>query len=135
MLFLCYVDCTSMRVLSFLYILIHFNERWYYNSILHCIVFCFICIYWVFRISIWIVNWVWHVQCHTCDNVVWINGTGLSWRFVPSTTGHFNNGRLQGVTRQKTIIWTQHHENIKLIKAVVLKSFVRYVTHCKLFGN
>jgi hypothetical protein len=78
------------------------------------------CVYalWVFRVLIWIVNWVWHVKCQTCDNLDWINGTEINWRFFPLTTRLFNNGRLQGVTGQKTIIWIQHHENSKLIKAV-----------------
>ena len=79
----------------------------------------YIVLYWVFRVLIWIVNWVWYVQCQTCDNVVWINGNELNSRFFPLTAGLFNNDRLQGATGQRTIIWTQHHENVKLIKAVV----------------
>jgi hypothetical protein len=75
-------------------------------------VFYFIYVLWVFRVLIWIVNWVSHVHCQTCDNVDWINGTGLNWRLFPLTTRLFNNWRLQGVTGQKTIIWTQHHENL-----------------------
>ena len=45
------------------------------------IVLYFVYALWVFRVLKWIVNWVWHVQCQTWDNVDWINGTELNWRF------------------------------------------------------
>jgi hypothetical protein len=87
------------------------------------IILYFIYPLWVFRVLIWIVNWVWHVQCQTCDNVNWINGTELNWRLFPLTNGLFNNGRLQDVTGQKTTSWTYHHENFKIIKTVVFNEF------------
>jgi hypothetical protein len=125
------------------------SSRWIYVVIILCIVqvwefchwlslyitinvditeVCYIVLYfiytlWVFRVLIWIVNWVWHVQCQTCDNVDWINGNEINWWFFSLTTGLFNSGRLQGVTGQKTTIWTQHHENFKLIKTVVFNEF------------
>lgn len=112
MLFLSYMDCTSMRVLSLVILIILINVD---ITAVSYIVLYFVYTLWVFRVLIWIVNWVWHVQCQICDNVHWINGNELNSRFFTLTMGLFNNGRLQGVTGQKTFIWTQHYENLKLI--------------------
>jgi hypothetical protein len=95
MLFWSYVDCKSMRAVL-LVILIHFNKCWYWVSVLYCIVLYCIALYLCIvsfqspsmdcklssslRVFIWIANKVWYVQCHTRDNVDWINWTELKWK-------------------------------------------------------